>query len=153
MLSYLCHLFDKGLEYRTINVHRSTLSAYHKHIDGKAVGQHPKIVQLMSGVFYTRPPQPKYCFIWDVNTVLDYIKQEWADKSLCIYQCLTDCLNISGPWRTVDKSQLLLGIIKPHNPVASCSVARWLKDVLSQAGINTNVFSAHSTRSASTEYI
>ena len=28
----------------------------------------------MTGVFNKRPPKPKYCFVWDVETVLKYLK-------------------------------------------------------------------------------
>ena len=31
----------------------------------------------MSGVFNSGPPQPKYTFIWDAQTVLGYIKVNW----------------------------------------------------------------------------
>ena len=46
--------------------------------------------------------------------------------------------------------QLFIAIIKPHLPVASCTIARWLKKVISNSGIDTNVFKAHSVRSANT---
>ena len=42
-------------------------------------------------------------------------------------------------------SQLSLGILKPHAPVKACSRARWVKSTLSNAGIDTTAFSAHST--------
>ena len=29
----------------------------------------------MSGIFNKRPPQPKYPFIWDVETVLDFLRK------------------------------------------------------------------------------
>ena len=38
----LSEKFDKGLQYRTLNSLRSTISAYHVHIDGKYVGKNPK---------------------------------------------------------------------------------------------------------------
>lgn len=41
-------------------------------------------------------------------------------------------------------------IRKPHNAVTSQTVARWIKKVMTDAGIDTNIFSAHSTRSAAT---
>ena len=56
--------------------------------------------------------------------------------------------------RTLDKrssngsTQLLLAMIRPHKPVASSTVARWLKTALSNAGIDTSIFKAHSVRSA-----
>ena len=39
---------------------------------------------------------------------------------------------------------------KPHKPVTSSSIAQWLKEILNEAGINTTLFKAHSTRAAST---
>ena len=47
-------------------------------------------------------------------------------------------------------SQLLISYHRPHGPVKSCSIARWIKSVLDSAGIDTGIFKAHSTRSAST---
>ena len=39
ILDYLTSLFEEGLEYNTIGVHRSAISAYHEKIDGMPVGQ------------------------------------------------------------------------------------------------------------------
>ena len=41
-------------------------------------------------------------------------------------------------------------MIKPHKPVSSSTVARWLKTVLNNAGIDASIFKAHSVRSAAT---
>ena len=41
------------------------------------------------------------------------------------------------------------GIIKPHKPVVPCTIARWLKEMLKLSGVDVNMFTAHSTRSAS----
>ena len=79
MLDYLGHQFEQGLAYRTIDSHHSAISAFHVHdyVDGKPVGQHPQVCALVGGVFNSRPPQPKYTFIWDVQVVvLKYIKQQ-----------------------------------------------------------------------------
>ena len=46
-------------------------------------------------------------------------------------------------------TQLFIAFIKPHNPVSSATIARWLRTVLQSAGININIFKAHSTRGAS----
>ena len=42
------------------------------------------------------------------------------------------------------------GVTKPHKPVSSSTIPRWLKTLLGKAGINTDIFKAHSVRSAST---
>ena len=39
--------------------------------------------------------------------------------------------------------------IKPHGPVVACSIARWLKLLMAASGIDTSVYKAHSTQSAS----
>ena len=48
-----------------------------------------------------------------------------------------------------EETRLLLSIIRPHKPVTSSTVARWLKSLLELAGVDTSIFSAHSTRGAS----
>ena len=42
----------------------------------EASGEHPSICSLVAGVFNSRPPQPRYCYIWNVQTVIDSIKSE-----------------------------------------------------------------------------
>ena len=42
------------------------------------------------------------------------------------------------------QSRLFLGVIRPHNPVAPSTVARWLRTVMERAGMDTSVFKAHS---------
>ena len=74
ILDYLAELFELGLSYRTINSHRSAISAYHVQIDGISVGKHPQVCALITGVFNNNPPQPRYTFIWDVDVVLFYMK-------------------------------------------------------------------------------
>jgi len=45
--------------------------------------------------------------------------------------------------------QLFLATVKPHNPVTSCTITRWLKEILKMSGIDVTLFTAHSTRGAS----
>ena len=78
MLDYLSCLFDSGSEYRIIGCHRSAISAHHEYVDNKPVGQHPHVCALLQGVVNQRPPQPSYVFIWDTQTVLDFVKCQWS---------------------------------------------------------------------------
>lgn len=48
--------------------------------------------------------------------------------------------------RTSD--DLFVGIRKPHKPVGTQTLSRWIKQTLSECGVDTSVFSAHSTRHA-----
>ena len=47
-------------------------------------------------------------------------------------------------------SQLFISFVKPDQPVTSSMIARWLKEVIGDAGIDTDVFKAHSVRTVST---
>ena len=78
ILDYLTDLYKQGLQYRTINNHRSAISAFHEQIQGKPVGEHPRVCALLAGIFNSRPPQPKYCFIWNVQIVIEFIRKEWG---------------------------------------------------------------------------
>ena len=49
----------------------------------------------------------------------------------------------------VDTDQLFLSISVPHKPVTTATTfAKWTLDLMASAGIDTNVFKTHSTRSA-----
>ena len=43
-------------------------------------------------------------------------------------------------WRGKDKSKLLLSFVKPHNPVVSLRISRWITKVLWEAGIDNEFF-------------
>ena len=78
MLDYLGYLFHLGYENRTVGCHKSEISAYYEYVDNKKVGQHQHVCALLKGVFNERPPQPRYVFIWDIQTVLDFVKYQWS---------------------------------------------------------------------------
>ena len=220
ILNFLADSYKEGLAYNTINVYRSTISAYHDPIEGRPVGTHPNVCKLLAGVFNNRPPQPRYTFVWDVETVLVYLNslgsnenlslkilsyklvmllaltsasrtsaiqflsktymsrfpdryvfyfnklhKSWRrgkpppkvdyvafpeNKTLCVVKCLDDYLNRTSALRKAPaQEQLLLATIQPHGPVVRSTISGWIVNHLRLAGIDTNTFKAHSTRSAS----
>ena len=78
ILEFLSQLFQNRLQYRTIDSYRSAISAFHDHIQGKLVGGHPRICSLVACVFNSKPPQPRYSFVWNVQTMIDFIESEWG---------------------------------------------------------------------------
>ena len=88
ILNYLASLYDKGAQYRTINLHRSALSSTLKPIDGFCVGQHPLVCRLLKGAFNSRPPRPKLCPTWSVQRVLNTLA-EWSPASKLSLKLLT----------------------------------------------------------------
>ena len=87
-------LFEKGLQYRTINSHCSAISAYHDYVDGKLIGKHPRVCALLTGVFNQRLPQLRYTFAWDVEIVLVYLKTNMSDNSQLSDKDLTHKLTV-----------------------------------------------------------
>ncbi|KAK3108238.1 hypothetical protein FSP39_003855 [Pinctada imbricata] len=71
------------------------------------------------------------------------------DSSVCVIACLEEYLRRTESLRPDNNHSLLLSYVKPHNGVKPCTVARWLKTVMSLSGIDTSIFKAHSTRGAS----
>ena len=74
------------------------------------------------------------------------------DERLCPKQTLLHYISRTESFRSADSNQknnLFLSYIKPHNPITSSTVARWITALLKLAGIDTDSFKAHSTRSAS----
>lgn len=70
------------------------------------------------------------------------------DETLCIFSYLNAYIERTEKLRG-DNSQLLISYQKPFAPVSTDTIARWLKNVLREAGIDTTRFAAHSTRAAS----
>ena len=84
VLNFLAELYKKKFEHSSINVHRSAILAYHTPVNGNPVGQHPRVCALMTGIFNNRPPKPRSCFVWDIETVLSYLDSLPDNKNLSV---------------------------------------------------------------------
>ena len=80
--NFLSEIHETPVEYATLNVYRSAISAYHPQIEGYKVGQHPMIKELMRGAFNAKPPKPRYKETWDVGIVLRYLKDQEPVETL-----------------------------------------------------------------------
>ena len=69
------------------------------------------------------------------------------DERLCVVSCLKLYEELTQEFRKED-SRLFISYVKPHNPVSPQRISKWIKSVLGEAGIDTLVFKAHSTRGA-----
>eukprot|EP00111_Clytia_hemisphaerica_P012654 TCONS_00037227-protein len=82
VVEFLTELYHEGYEYRTINVYRSAISAYHHPVNGIRVGQTKEVCLLLSGIDNLRPPTPKYNVIWEVEDVLNCLRDLGKDQEL-----------------------------------------------------------------------
>ena len=72
-----------------------------------------------------------------------------VDRRLCVIYTLKEYLKRTECIRG-SKTCLFLSYVKPHNNVSRDTISRWLRTVMSNAGIDCNKFKTHSIRSAST---
>ena len=71
-----------------------------------------------------------------------------SNPKLCVVNCLHEYEKrtktfISPPDNTKPK-KLLLSYIRPHKPISSDTLSRWVIDFLSDSGVDTDIFKAHS---------
>ena len=72
------------------------------------------------------------------------------DKKLCPMACIDQYIALTESWRVNGQpSAFFLCHKKPHKPASKSTLARWIKDSLLLADVDTNVFKAHSLRGAS----
>ena len=69
-------------------------------------------------------------------------------RELCFYETLNYYISTTEKLR--NSTKLLVSFITPHRAVTSSTIGHWIKSILGQAGIDTEKFSGHSTRCAST---
>ena len=81
-----------------------------------------------------------------------FIAKFEADSSICpvstlqIYMEKTKHLRKPGKCGSLP---LFISVRKPHKAVSSATISRWMKQVLAESGISTDIFKAHSVRAAS----
>lgn len=74
---------------------------------------------------------------------------KYANNLICPVDCLRAYVYFTDINRTeANQQHLLISLIQPFGSVSGNTVARWKKEYLSDAGIDTSIFSAHSTRGA-----
>lgn len=70
---------------------------------------------------------------------------------ICPAKTLSSYLKATEMYRnTPQTDKLILTIKKPVHNASAPTISRWIKQVLAESGVDTTIFSAHSTRHAST---
>lgn len=79
--------------------------------------------------------------------VLPYFPQQ---PEVCVATTLAVYLKRTRALRPPDSIRLFITHKKPYRQVSSQTLGKWIKRVMGQSGIDTSIFTAHSTRHAST---
>ena len=73
------------------------------------------------------------------------------DEQMCVVQALNTYLDRTKSIRG-NCTKLFISVKAPHKSVQTCTISRWIKSSLAAAGIDITVFTAHSTRAASSSF-
>lgn len=153
VLKYLENLGDnQALSLKILTLKTAMLLALTR--PSRSADLHSLDTQLIrsnpEGISFRPSKPPKQTKAAKIGQEFFFPKYE-ENQSICPVRTLNHYLSRTETLRErSDKSQLFISFIKPHNPVSSATIARWLKLVLELAGIDTSIFKAHSTRGAST---
>ena len=109
-----------------------------------------KLVFKRDGILFTLPPVRKSSRVTSppIDVTFPAFPQ---DRRLCIVNYLETYERQTKSFRQVCKDNpdpLFLSYYRPHRPIASTTVSRWLKYVLQSVGIDVSIYKGHSTRSA-----
>ena len=74
----------------------------------------------------------------------------FTEEKLCVVSTMLTYIEKTASVRPADEEFLFLSCTKPYKRASTNTIGRWLMDVMNKSGINTNLFSAYSTRHAST---
>ena len=102
------------------------------------------------GVLFTLPPVRKSSRV--ISPPIDITFPAFPqDRRLCIVNYLKTYERRTKSFRQDCKANpdpLFLSYYRPHRPIASSTVSRWLKYVLKAVGMDVSIYKGHSTRSA-----
>ena len=72
-----------------------------------------------------------------------------GNPKICVIECAKHYIEIRRELVPPEIKQFLVTYGKPHKAASDDTISRWIKNTISSAGIDIDVFKAHSTRSAS----
>ncbi|EFN67049.1 hypothetical protein EAG_02774, partial [Camponotus floridanus] len=78
------------------------------------------------------------------NLILPFFKEK---RSLCVARTLLEYMDYTKDLRGMHKS-LFITTVKPHKPVSTQTLGHWIKAFLKKSGVNTDEFTAYSTKHA-----
>ena len=148
LLGYLDHMKCESL--KDISLKTVTLLAL------TTAARCSEIASLDTGYMESQPDQLTFHIYksktWNKRSMKPVCVHSFHENTnICPVNALRAYVSQTVPIRQVTTStHLFITTVKPHKPASTTTVGRWVKETLGLAGIDTTLFKAHSTRSAST---
>ena len=70
-----------------------------------------------------------------------------SDETLCVFSHMKTYIDCTSTLRG-QETKLFISYIKPHHRVSRNTISRWIRETMTNAGVDTSIFKPHSTRSA-----
>ena len=121
VVRFLMVLYKNGNGYSAINTARCALSTIMCNASGVTIGSFASIKRFVKGVFETRPPRPRYTFIWDANIVLEYLRNFCPIKDMPL-SYVTLKLVMLLALATAQRAQTLHSINVENIQISGCLV-------------------------------
>lgn len=85
------------------------------------------------------------------NSYQPYLRLPFYDSrpEICPARCIQEYISKTQTLRK-NHDYLFISYRRPHSKVTSQTLSHWIKDTLQCSGVNTDIFTAHSTRHAAT---
>ena len=123
------------------------------------LGEYWPVSWFRKGIFYLRPPKPRYTKTGEVTKILPYLERPWPNGSLSLNQITLKAAlltTLAGPRIHALHTLCVIHMDQFHDkvvpwlvPATKDSLAQWVNEVMRNCGINTEIFKPHSTRVAS----
>ena len=84
VLSYLNYLQKRGKSYSVINTHKSMIIQTSKLLGNEWCVSPSYISRFMKGLFNKIPPVPRYCSMWNVDHVIQFLRTLYPLENLSI---------------------------------------------------------------------
>lgn len=82
------------------------------------------------------------------GTLQTFTIPEFSDSTRCPVGALRAYGERTATLRKESNVSFFIGLLPPYSDVGGNTLSRWIKEILKSSGVDTKVFSAHSTRGA-----
>ena len=109
-------------------------------IDNFKIYEDKLIILPNSSLKHTKPSRPLQAIVYHKFN---------GNPKLCVVECAKLYIEIRKELVPPEIKQFLVIYEKPHKAASDDTISRWIKNTISSAGIDIDVFKVHSTRSSS----
>ena len=138
LLKFLVELFEQGLGYSGLNTAKSAVSSVVHVLNNVQLGEHVLIRRFIKGVFQIKPSLPRYNCTWEVDIVLNFLKNMPPLKDLSLLELSRKLVTLLA-LVTGQRSQTLHSLDVANIECSDVYMKIRIKDLLKQSKPNKHL--------------